>query len=451
MLVQQFEMELSMPGTLRRHPTNGRYFTDDTGRAILLAGAHVWNNLQDMSPTDPVQHMDFEVYLDWLEARGHNFIRLWRWELPFWDTVGAWKSNSLFMRVAPHPWLRTGPGNAIGGGAKFDLGKFDETYFRRLRTRCRLAQERGIYVSIMLFEGWALQTMQNAWIYHPFNPLNNINRIDGDLDKTGKGLGIYTGRSPEILAIQQTYVRNVLETVNDLDNVLFEISNENHPPSKHWQYGMIEFIRECEASMPKQHPVGMTFQQIGGNNDPLFASPADWISPGEVGGQSYINNPPPADGSKVILSDTDHLWGVGGDIAWVWRTVLRGINPLFMDCYDHKVLQNWEHEKDMEAVRRTMGYAVSLSRRADFGSMVPRGDLASSGYCLANPGMEYVVWVPAGTAVELDLRPDGGKMTTEWLDVASGEVQPGGKVQSGEKRKLVSIFKGDSVVHLRTI
>ena len=54
---------------------------------------------------------------------------------------------------------------------------------------------------------------------------------------------------------------------------------------------------------------------------------------------NYRTNPPPADGRKVILTDTDHLWGVGGDVAWVWKSFLRGLNPLFMDPYEQKVRQ----------------------------------------------------------------------------------------------------------------
>lgn len=49
-------------------------------------------------------------------------------------------------------------------------------------------------------------------------------------------------------------------TVNDLDNVFYEISNENHPPSTQWQYHMIRLIHDYERSKAKQHPVGMTFQ-----------------------------------------------------------------------------------------------------------------------------------------------------------------------------------------------
>ena len=41
------------------HPDNPRYFTDGTRRpdgtlkAVYLTGAHTWNNLVDMGPSDP--------------------------------------------------------------------------------------------------------------------------------------------------------------------------------------------------------------------------------------------------------------------------------------------------------------------------------------------------------------------------------------------------------------
>ena len=40
----------------------------------------------------------------------------------------------------------------------------------------------------------------------------------------------------------------------------------------------------------------------------------------------------------MSLLDTDHIWGCGGNAAWVWKSFLRGHNPLFMDPYDGSVL-----------------------------------------------------------------------------------------------------------------
>ena len=48
--------------------------------------------------------------------------------------------------VGPLPWKRTGPGTATDGGLKFDLTKFDQVYFDRLRTRVKALNDAGIYV-----------------------------------------------------------------------------------------------------------------------------------------------------------------------------------------------------------------------------------------------------------------------------------------------------------------
>ena len=63
-------------GPLRVHPVNPRYFADASGKAILLAGSHTWNNLVDIGPDDPPQPIDFDAYLLWLKAHGQFHSRL---------------------------------------------------------------------------------------------------------------------------------------------------------------------------------------------------------------------------------------------------------------------------------------------------------------------------------------------------------------------------------------
>ncbi len=390
-----------MNGPLRRHRTNPRYFTDSSGRAILLTGSHTWNNLADMHPQDEPNVFNFDQYLGWLGAYPHNFMRLWAWELTNWDTRGNREKKAKSHTVYPLPFARTGPGKALDGKPKFDLTRFDESYFQRLRYRVSAAQARGVYTAIMLFEGWGLQFSPRAWEHHPFHPANNVNGINGDLNGDGKGLEIHENREPAITAIQKSYVRKVVETVNEFDNVLYEISNENHPASTEWQVAMIRFIKDVEKTGPKQHPVGMTYQHRGGSNRTLFASPADWISPNREGG--YRDAPPAGNGDKVIITDTDHLWGIGGNADWVWKSVMQGLNPIFMDPYDGKVLNHGFGPDRCEPIRKAMGQALRWSRRVDLAAMTPKPELSSSGYCLANPGEEYLVYVPRGKVLKLTM------------------------------------------------
>jgi len=428
-------------GPLRVHPSNPRYFSDSTGRAVLLVGAHTWNNLQDMGESDPPPPFDWDAYLDFLTDHHHNFVRTWRWELTLWDTKANGEDRRHFC--APHPWPRTGPGNALDGRPKFDLSRFDEDYFARLRSRVMSAGRRGVYVSVMLFEGWGMQFVRDAWRAHPFNPDNNVSGIGSDPNSDGKGLEVHELSDPQMTAVQEAHVRKVLDTLGDLDNVLYEISNENHPASTEWQYHMIRLIHDYESTRPMQHPVGMTFQYQGGSNRTLFESPAEWVSPNPEGG--YSDDPPPADGSKVIISDTDHLWGIGGNREWVFKTLCRGMNPIFMDPYDGVIL---ETNAKWEAVRRALGSALALSERVDLAAMAPHNELASTGYCLADPGRQYVVYLPKGGEVTLDLATAQGALAVEWFEPDQGRVTPGDAVPGGATRKLTAPFAGDAVVRV---
>ena len=254
---------------------------------------------------------------------------------------------------------RFGPGLARDGKPRFDLEAVDPAYLERLRDRVGRAGVRGISMSVMLFEGFGVQFMKEAWEHHPFNPANNVNGVDGDSDADGKGIEVHQLVQPRITRLQEAYVRAVVEALNPLDNLLYEISNETHPSSTDFQYHMIRFVKECERTLPKQHPVGMTFQNKRGRNETLFAGPADWISPNPEGG--FRDDPPDTGGRKVVLSDTDHLWGIGGDVVWAWKTVTRGHNPLFMDPYDGGVLGT-RRDAEFDPVRRTLGRAGEAAR-----------------------------------------------------------------------------------------
>ena len=442
-------------GPLKVHPENRRYFTDGSGRAIYLTGSHTWSNLADMGPTDPPPRFDFAAYLDFLQRFDHNFIRLWAWELTTWDTRenGRWRKDKPH-HVAPLPWARTGQsavgtlGRARDGKPKFDLTKFDPEYFKRLRSRVEAAGRRGIYVSIMLFEGWGLQFSPGAWENHPFHPDNNVNGIDGDVNGDGKGVEVHELASEKVTARQEAYVRKVVDTVNDLDNVLYEVSNENHPPSTRWQYHIIRYVHDYERRKPKQHPVGMTFQYRAGSNRTLFDSPADWISPNHEGG--YRENPPAADGSKVIISDTDHLWGIGGNRAWVWKSFLRGLNPIFMDPYDGVVLGD-RFDKKWAPIHRSMGYTLRLANRVNLAAMTPQNKLASTGYCLASRAKkksEYLVYLPTGGKATLDLSAANGTLAVEWLNPGTGKAKTAGEIRGGARREFTAPFDGDAVLYV---
>ena len=465
----------TLHGPLRVHPDNGRYFTDDTGRAIYLTGSHTWANLQDIGLPGE-SPFPYTEYLDFMQSYGHNFMRLWMFEHP---ERASWTEVPIVFD--PLPWARTGPGVAADGQPKFDLDAWNDAYFTRLRERIIVAGERGIYCAVMLFQGWSLHktsaTYGDPWPVHPFNAANNVNGVDVPYTGTDddENPSLHSMLNPEVLARQEAYVRKVIDTVNDLDNVLYEIINEGGATA--WQIHMIDTIHAYERHKGVSHPVGMT-HRIGPSqfNSELFGSPADWVSPanepldwmlpGATRFEDYQNDPPAADGTKVVLNDTDHLWGHGGNPRWVWKSFLRGLNPIFMDpwwplyiesdpavtpwTFVGGISKDWRDYPDWEPTRRAMGDTRRYAQKMDLAAMTPRPDLASTGYCLANPGLEYLVYLPEGGNVTLNLRDGSGSFAVEWFLPQVNRTLPGAHpLEGGGYVVTAPPYTGDAVLYLR--
>ena len=207
-------------------------------------------------------------------------------------------------------------------------------------------------------------------------------------------------------------------------------------------------MREQEKRSGIKHPIGMTYQYKGGVNKTLFDSPADWISPNDKGG--YRDDPPPTDGRKVILNDTDHLWGIGGTPDWVWKSFLRGYNVLFMDPYDGLTFGPGDPTK-WEPIREALGQTRAWSERIDLATMTPQPALASTGYCLASLSEEpaLLVYAPTSEAVKIDLREIDRPLNAEWFDPASGQVTPLPVAPGADWLELAAPTQGPWLIHLR--
>jgi hypothetical protein len=461
---------------LRVLSANPRYFTADGEHPVYLTGSHTWSNLQEIGlPGGP--EFPYAEYLDFMSAHNHNFMRLWMFEQP---SRASW--TPVDLRFDPLPWLRSGPGLAADGQPRFDLYAFNPAYFERMRRRIIQAGERGIYCAVMLFQGWSLHrtgaSYGDPWPVHPFNVANNINGVDaafGGMDDDEHAC-LHSLLNPAALQAQEAYVRQVIATVNDLDNVLYEIINEGGALA--WQDYMVNFIHAVERGLAKQHPVGITHRisPLHFNAD-LFSGPADWVSPAKepqdwtIPGSTYLedyqNDPPAADGRKVIINDTDHLWGHGGNAQWVWKSFLRGLNPVFMDpwwplyiesdpsitpwTFVGGVSKDQRDYPDWAPTRTAMGDTRRYAQRLDLARMTPRPDLATTRYCLANPGVEYLVYLPEGGGVTLNLRAgQGAVFSAEWFFPRLGRTFSGCPTLSGGSFAVTAApYTGDAVLYLK--
>ena len=144
----------------------------------------------------------------------------------------------------PHPFGRSDTPGYADGGNKFDLNRWDESYFSRLRDFLSEAGKRGIVAEITLFCNWYDDGQWRLSPLHINNNINNVGRLDFD--------AVNTLRSGDVLKHQEAMVRKIVTEVNGFDNLFFEICNE--PGAKgDWMDHMARLVYEVESSLPNRH------------------------------------------------------------------------------------------------------------------------------------------------------------------------------------------------------
>ena len=432
-------------GPLRIHTENPRYFTDGSGKAIYLGGHQVFTEIQDNAWTKPWV-LDWPKHLEFMRERNLNYLRNWI----IFSTGGDPKNPA-----SPMPYARMGPGTALDGGPKFDLRKFDETYFQRLHDRIRLAQDQGIVVSIMLFEVYGFNAMikdKALWDANIFNGKNNVNGIDADLNGDSIGLEFFYGDDPALRQIQRDYVKKVIDSVNDLDNVIFEVANECG--ATQWQHEMIDFIHEYEGKQKPQHHlvlmspggddvhgrwVNQSKRDVTGSHADVIAVMNAWAD--------YKQDPPANEESLPAIMDMDHISPSGSDDHILpWKAFTRGYH---YSIYDHPFENRRNEGPSWELARRNVGAAVSYSRRfSDLAAADSHGELSSTKYCLAHPGHDYLILQPA-TDVSFTVNVQPAQYRYEWFRPETVKVEKTGIFQTaGGVEEFKAPFVGPAVLYL---
>jgi hypothetical protein len=455
---------------LRALASNPNYFSDDTGKVVYLTGSHTWNNFQDWGTGGSIQPLDFTAYVNMLVRHGHNFTLLWRTELPRFCGLPTIARTPADFSVSPQPWQRTGPGLASDGEPKFDLTKFDPSFFDRLRSRVQQLNASNIYVGVYLFTGEWLSDFRCPKDGYPFTGTNNVNKIDD-----GGGIGSITMTAPNaITALQDNYVDKMIDTLNDLPNVLWVVSEESAASSVWWNSHLISHLRSYESTKPQQHPIGYAAHRLDErgriSDTTIYDSNADWVAPSaRISPTRTCGSGVPA--CKVNVNDSDHSYfGMWNDTAeqnraYVWKNFLSGNQVVFMDPYEiyyprenRNLCLNpvkgvclapdprWDNFRD------NLGYSRAYANRINLGAMRPRGNLFSSGFGLANASgsnAEYLGYTSGRTPLTVDFSATSGKLSLEWFNPSTGATVVGGKISGGTSQTLFAPFSTDAVVYLR--
>lgn len=450
---------------LRALSTNPNYFTDGTGKAVYLTGSHTWNTLQDWGTDDAIQPLDFNAFVKMLVDHHHNFTLVWTTELPTFRNLPTTATSPPDYSVTPFPWQRTGPGNASDSKPKFDLTKFNQAYFDRLRSRVQQLNKAGIYAGVYLFSAEWILRFRFPGDGYPFTGSNNVNGIDD-----GGTMKSVTMTAPnDITAIQDKYVEKLITTLNDLPNVLWIVSQEAPHDAVWWNKHLIAFTRSYEAKKPLQHPIGYGVQDDV-KDSIIVNSDADWIAPAiRISPTRTIGTGHPA--RKVNINDSDHsyweIWKESPQVNrnYFWINFTQGNQTIFMDpwvVYYPRENRNLPPspihgigagpDLRWENVRSTMGYIRDYADRMNLAAMTPQEKLSSTGHVLANTNSanaEFLVYAPSGGEFTVNLTSVKGKFKVEWMNPSTGAKTAGVIVSGGAERTFTPPFTGDAALYLK--
>lgn len=439
------------------HPENPHYFLF-RGRPVVLitSGEHYGAVLN--------ADFDYRRYLDALAADGLNNTRLF---------VGAYCEPEGAFNIARNtlapaagrfvcPWARSAVPGYANGGNKFDLERWDEEYFARLKDFVARAGECGIVVEVNLFCPFYREEM---WDLSPMNGRNNVNGV-GQVTREEA----YTlDRSGGLLAVQEAMARKVVAELRQFDNLYYEVMNEPYARDvpMAWQQRIVEVIAAAEEELGTRHLISLNIA----NRQAQVVDPHPAVSilnfhyawPPATVALNYGLDRVIGDNETGFKGTTDFLYRREG-----WAFVLAGgalYNNLDYSFVVGHEDGSFEYPADQPgggtaALRAQLRVLSEFIHGFEFVRMAPAADVIRGGvaegmaaYALAEKGAQYAVYLcwlgdePPGeemrVALEVDL-PEGAYRVA-WVNTLSGEVEGEERfVHGGGVREVASPgFVGD--------
>lgn len=238
---------------LHLDPDNRHYFEYRGKSLLLITTAEDYGALANPA-------FDYIRYLDALKSGGMNSTRLFS-GVSVWIAQKGRRFNTSGEVYADHfytPWPRSEQPGYIHGGNKFDLDKWDEAYFNRLKDLLTQASRRGIFVELTLFGN---NYDDSIWINSPLYPQNNVQGI-GPSGKNSFAL-VHTLKDARLLERQEAFVKKIITETNAFDNLYYEVCNEPYNEMidtlaiDTWHRHMVHLIKETESLLPKKHLIAV--------------------------------------------------------------------------------------------------------------------------------------------------------------------------------------------------
>jgi hypothetical protein len=415
---------------LALHPQNPHFFLwRGQAEVIITSGEHY----------GAVLNLDFNYrrYLDTLARDKLNGTRLWAGS--YAETGGNFDIASNTLAPARGrfiaPWARSDKPGAFDGGNKFDLTRWNEAYFKRLKDFVGYASSQGVVVEVNLFCPMYEESM---WSICPMNGRNNVN----GLGHVSRHEPLTLDKSSGLLPIQEAMVRKIAAELREFDNVYFEIVNEPCATKPRvpddWQRQMTDVLVDAMKDWPQPFLISWNIA----NAKAVVDKPHSAVSIFNF----HYAAPPDSVGMnwelKKVIGDNETGFRGTNNLPYrteAWDFILAG-GALF-NHLDYSFTVGHEDGTFVYPASQPGGGNATLRRQlyilSDFihgfkfarmrpDNSIVKGGLPAGGSARAfvEPGKAYAIYVrqPGTNSSALQVELPEGKWSAEWIDTKTGEI-----------------------------
>ncbi|MEW6235265.1 MAG: putative collagen-binding domain-containing protein [Candidatus Omnitrophota bacterium] len=444
----------ALAGTpIQLHPENPHYFLFRGEPTILITSGEHYG---------AVLNLDFDAipYLDELKANGLNLTRTFSGA--YCERFGEFNIEKNTLGPAPLrfvcPWARSAEPGYKNGGNKFNLTKWDEAYFQRLKRFVAEAGKRGIVVELVLFCPFYNPEL---WTFSPMNAINNINGFS-----KVSSMEPYAMKDADLLAVQDAMVRKIVEELKIFENLYYEICNEPYfgGVTKEFQRHIAATIVEVESAFPGKHLIAQNIANGSGvidDPDPnvsLFNY--HYAYPPDAVGQNYRLN-------KAIGYDETGFSG-DSDVKYrgdAWAFLLAGgglfdnLDYSFTTEYENGIASQNAPGGGSPALRLQLKILKDFMYSFDFIRMKPDSSIIAGlepskpirAWALAEEGEACAVYLRGGQQADIRLKMAPGAYKAEWVNTVTGKVDKAETIKHAEGEMKLSSPEYSSDIALRVL
>jgi hypothetical protein len=431
---------------LSLHPENPHYFLFRGKPAVLVTSGEHYGAVLNLD-------FDYVPYLDELKERKFNLTRTFSGT--YCEDPSAFSIVDNTLAPAPKrflcPWARD--------GVKFDLKRYDNAYFARLKDFVAQAGERGVVVELALF--CAIYD-DKLWDLSPMKADNNVNGVGN-----GGRLNPYTGKDKELTGLQEALVRKIVAELKDYDNVYYEICNEPYfgGVAKEWNDRMAAVIADAEKDLPARHLIAQNISngstKVEKPNPNVGVLNFHYCAPPDAVALNYGLNRAVGFDETGFLKTADLPYRTQG-----WDFFLAGGAVYSNLDYSYSITHPDGSAKVTTSpggggpeLRKQLTVLKEFMDGLDFVRMKPDNAVVKGGTvtsrlsgeaaaakeakttvrALAEHGKAYAVYVKGGVRAELSLELPRGVYKAEWVNTKTGAVDKAEDFDhAGGVRTLVS-------------